>query len=199
MPRLKRALLSGLFVVAPISLTFMLLAWFVSTVDSALAPLVGFIGRPIPGLGLVTATAIVLAVGMLANNIVGAHLLEYFEELLLRIPVFSWLYSTIKQVADVFSPAGKRSFRRVVLVEYPRPSVYSMGFVTKEVSLEREGQASRWACVYVPTNHIYFGDYVLVPESQVLTLPLTLQEGIQVAISAGAALPESLPVRSRPQ
>lgn len=190
--RLKRNLLTGLFVIAPFSLTFILLAWFVATVDGLLAPLIGLIGRPVPGLGIAVALAIVLAVGALANNMAGAHLLEYFEELLLKIPVFNWLYRTIKQVADVFSPASKTAFRRVVLVEYPRPGVYSLGFVTNEFQLEKEGQGVQCVSVYVPTNHMYVGDYIVVPEDHVLKTPLTLQEGIQSTISAGASLPNYL-------
>lgn len=193
--RFKRTLLTGLFVIAPFSLTFMLLAWFVSTVDRALAPVIGLIGRPVPGLGLAVALVIVLLVGTLANNIGGQHLLEYFEEMLLRIPGFNWLYGTIKQVADVFSPSGKKAFRSVVLVEYPRPGVYSVGFVTREVCLEREGASARLACVYVPTNHMYIGDYILVPTAQVMSIPLSLQEGVQCAISAGASLPDILKPR----
>lgn len=191
----KRTLLTGLFVVAPASLTFMLLAWFVAAVDGALAPLMSIIGRPVPGLGLAVALLIVLTVGMLANNIVGRHLLEYFEEILLRIPVFNWLYRTIKQVAEIFSPVSKNVFRSVVLVEYPRPGVYSLGFVTNEIAVRGREAAQKLVCVYIPTNHMYIGDYILVPESRVLKTALTLQEGIQGTISAGASLPQEIKAR----
>ncbi|MBI5629395.1 MAG: DUF502 domain-containing protein [Elusimicrobia bacterium] len=187
--RFKRTLLSGIFVVGPFSLTFMILAWFVSTVDKFLAPVAGLFGRNLPGIGLVVALLIVLGLGALANNIMGQHLLEYFEELLLKIPGFNWVYSTIKQMTEVFSPANKNAFRRVVLVEYPRPAVYSLGFVTRDLEIERGGESRNFVCVYVPTNHMYIGDIVLVPESQVFSTPLTLQEGIQCAVSAGASLP----------
>lgn len=187
--RLKRTLLTGLFIVGPFGLTFIVLAWIVSLIDAALAPLVGLIGRPIPGLGLVVGFLLVLAAGVVADNMVGQHLLEYAEDLALKIPVFNWLYRTIKQVSEVFSPSAKGSFRGVVLVEYPRPSCYSLGFVTNELSLETASGPEKLVCVYVPTNHMYIGDYILVPARQVITTQLTQQEGIQAAISAGAALP----------
>lgn len=183
--RLKRVLLTGLFIVAPFSLTFILIAWFVQLVDRMLYPVTGLLGQPIPGLGIIAALVIILGVGAVASNVVGQHLLEYFEEMLLRVPGINWLYKTIKQVADVFSPAAAKSFKRVVLVEYPRPEVYSMGFVTNEVSVD----GRRLISVYVPTNHVYIGDFVLVPADKVKDLPLTLQEGIQAALSAGASLP----------
>lgn len=190
---LKRTLLTGLFIVAPISLSFILLAWFVALVDGLLAPVVGFIGRPVPGLGLVVAFLLVFTAGILGGNIVGRHLLEVTEELLLKIPGFSWIYRTIKQLSEAFSPS-KSSFKSVVLVEYPRPGMRQLGFVTKKVDVEGVEGAQELVCVYIPTNHMYIGDSILVPADKVLTTSLTQQEGIQAVISAGASLPAHLKV-----
>lgn len=188
MRHLKRILLTGLFIVAPFSLTFILIAWFVQMVDGMLSPVTGLLGRPVPGLGLIAALLIILGVGAAASNVAGQHLLDYFEDMLLRVPGINWLYKTIKQVADVFSPAATKSFKRVVLVEYPRPEIYSMGFVTNELKMAGRPMIS----VYVPTNHVYIGDFVLVPAEKVKDLPLSLHEGIQAALSAGASLPAEL-------
>jgi uncharacterized membrane protein len=189
---LKRTLVTGLFIVAPVSLTFLLLAWFVSLVDGLLEPVTAFTGRPIPGLGLVVAFVIVLAAGVLGSNLVGQQLLELTEELLLKIPVFNWIYRTIKQLSEVFSPAGRANFKSVVLVEYPRPGVYSIGFVTNQIALESPEGSKPLAAVYVPTNHMYMGDIVLVPAESVIYTKMSQQEGIQAVISAGAALPQIL-------
>ncbi len=196
--RLQRLFLTGLFVLAPFGLTFMLLAWLVAFIEGLVMPLTQVSGQRIPGLGLITAVAVILGTGALASNIVGQHLLDLFEELLLRIPIFNWLYKTIKQVAELFSPNGKNSFKSVVLVEFPRPGVYSVGFLTNEVSLADGEVVSAMVCVYIPTNHMYIGDYILVPKEAVLATPLTLQEGIQAAISAGASLPPLLKAKRRP-
>jgi uncharacterized membrane protein len=189
---LKRTLLNGLFIVAPLGLTVIMLAWLVSLIDGLLSPLALFAGRPIPGLGLLVAVLLVFVAGLLGSNLVGRHLLELSEELLLRIPVFNWVYRTIKQLSEVFSPEGKDSFKSVVLVEYPRPEVFSLGFVTKRVSLERDGKKKELVCVYVPTNHMYIGDFILVPADKVIATTMTQQEAVQAAISAGAALPDVL-------
>ena len=188
--RLQRTLLTGLFIVAPISLSFILLAWFIALVDGLLAPVIGFIGRPVPGLGLLVAFGLVLTAGILGSNLVGQHLLEIAEDVLLKIPVFNWVYRTIKQLSEVFSPAGRANFKSVVLVEYPRPGVYSLGFVTRKVSLETGDGLRPMVCVYVPTNHMYIGDSILVPADKVLVTGLSQQDGIQAAMSAGAALPD---------
>jgi uncharacterized membrane protein len=195
--RFKRTFLTGLFVLAPFSLTFILLAWFVAALEGMLAPLTGLLGHAVPGLGLLAALLLVWLAGALASNIVGQHLLEYFEDLLLRIPGINWLYKTIKQLAEVFSPNGKNSFKSVVLVEYPRPEVFSVGFVTNEVSLGEKGR--RLLSVYIPTNHMYIGDYILVPVEEAIHLRMTLQEGVQCVISAGASLPPVLMKEGPPQ
>lgn len=192
--QLKNTLLTGLFVIGPLSLTVMLFGWIVSILDSALAPLVGLFGRPLPGLGLVTAFLLILGAGVLANNIVGRHLLEFGEDLLLKVPVFSWLYKTIKQVSDVFSPSAKTQFKSVVIIEYPRNGVFMMGFVTNYLELDRGDRKETLLSVYVPTNHIYVGDYILVPEEKVIHTVLTHQQGIQSTISAGASLPKVIKV-----
>ena len=190
--RLQRTLLTGLFIVAPISLSLFLVLWLVALVDGLLAPLAGLIGRPVPGLGLVVALGLVFAAGVLGSNLVGQHLLELAEELLLKIPLFNWVYKTVKQMSEVFSPSGKSNFKSVVLVEYPRPGVYSMGFVTNQLTAEIGGKSQALVCVYVPTNHMYIGDSVLVPADKIITTKLSQQEGIQTAISAGASLPAVL-------
>lgn len=194
---LKSTLLTGFFIVGPFSLTFLLLAWFVSMIDAAVSPLVSFFGRPIPGLGLIVAFALIYAAGLIGSNIVGQHALEFFEDLLLKIPVFNWLYKTIKQVSEVFSPAGKASFKGVALVEYPRPESFSLGFVTNEFSLDRGKGPEKLVAVYVPSNHMYIGDIVLVPAQRVIMTKLSQQQGIQAVISAGAALPASLKAQPR--
>jgi uncharacterized membrane protein len=186
---LKRTLVTGLFIVAPIILTIILLAWFVSLIDGLLAPVVGFVGRPVPGLGLLVAFLTVLVAGVLGSNLIGQQLLEFTEELLLKIPVFNWVYRTIKQLSEVFSPAGRANFKSVVLVEYPRPGVYSLGFVTNQIDTQGPHAPGALVSVYIPTNHMYIGDIVLVPPSAVIHTRLSQQDGIQATISAGAALP----------
>ncbi|MBI5622692.1 MAG: DUF502 domain-containing protein [Elusimicrobia bacterium] len=192
--RLKRTLISGLFIIGPLSLTFILLSWAVAFVDRALAPVIGLVGRPLPGLGLAVAVVIVLAAGMLGGHVVGQHLLELVEELVLRVPGLNWLYRTIKQLSDIFSPSGKETLKHFVVVEYPRPGVYRFGFVTKELTVESDRLPKECVAVFIPTNHLYIGDCVLLPRDSVFKTELTQQQGVQATLSAGAALPPSIKV-----
>jgi len=192
--RLRHYVLTGLFVTVPIGLTVLVIVWFVSFVDYTVAPILDtFVGRHIPGLGLLTAFVFVVATGWLADQVAGQTFLDYSERVMLRIPGFNWVYRTIKQIIDAFSPDNKVAFRRVVLVEYPRSGILSIGFVTKELETElEEGAVEKRVAVYIPTNHFYLGDYVLVRPDAVFETQMSVQQGIQCCLSAGAALPQRL-------
>lgn len=188
--QLKNYLLTGIFIVAPATISLIVLLWFVSTIDRTVAvPIEAFIGREVPGLGLLLGGAFLLLTGWLASSIFGQHLLEYFEEILLRIPVFNWLYKIVKQLTEVFSPNSKMAFRSVVMIEYPRKGTYSIGFMTNKLHASGIGERGELVSIYVPTNHLYIGSFVLVPKADVVETALTLQEGIQSVLSAGASLP----------
>ncbi|MDO8757624.1 MAG: DUF502 domain-containing protein [Elusimicrobiota bacterium] len=186
--RLRRYFISGFFILIPIGLSVLVVWSVISGVDRTLAPVLDTaLGFRVPGLGLIAALLLILAAGVLASHVVGERLLVFAEDLLGRIPVFKWVYGTIKQMTEAFSPANKASFKSVVMIEFPRPGVYSMGFVTGETVLDLPaGKHKKLTAVYVPTNHVYIGDIIFVPNDQVIPSGLTVQQGIQVALSAGA-------------
>jgi len=190
--RLKRYFISGFFTVIPLGLSLLVVWSFVGGVDRTLAPVLdAALGFHLPGLGLITGLILILAAGVLASHVVGERLLELAEDVLTRIPVFKWVYGTIKQMTEAFSPANKASFKSVVFVEYPRPGVYSLGFATGETVLDLpDGARKKLTSVYVPTNHVYIGDLIFIPTEHVVPSPMTIQQGIQAALSAGAVLPE---------
>jgi uncharacterized membrane protein len=192
--RLKNYFVTGFLIVAPISITVFLFITFVRLIDGFMGPVAAtFVGKNLPGIGFGAALLVIFLVGFLASNLVGRYILEWFEDLLLHIPVFNWLYRTIKQLTEVFSPASGMHFKSVVMIEYPRPGVWSVGFVTKEVGfVPKAGGRQQLFSVYVPTNHVYVGDVVLVPQEKLIETQLTMQEGLQVFLSAGASFPEEI-------
>ena len=192
MEKFKRYLVTGVLIIAPIGITLFVLVSLAAMLDYFLAPVAQLLlGRRVPGVGLITLLPVVLAAGFLGSNIKGKHILDVMEYFLLHIPVFNWLYRTVKQLTEVLSPSGALQFRSVVLVEYPRPEIRSIGFVTNKVCLERaDGKREELASVYVPTNHIYIGDTILVPPSKLIETHMTLQEGVQCLLSAGATFPK---------
>lgn len=195
---LKRYMLTGFLVIAPVSITIFLLWSFAGWLDRLLYPVVyAFLGQYIPGLGVGVGMVLLLIVGFLSTNIMGQHLLEVVEDILLRIPVFNWLYRTVKQLTEAFTPSGSLHFKSVVMVEYPRPGVHQLGFVTHETEVERAGSWVKTYCVYIPTNHLYIGDIVLVPAEKVMETDIPLQEGVQAFLSAGASLPKKIKQKDR--
>lgn len=191
--RVKHYFAAGLLVIIPLGLAVLVVSWFVGALDHTLSPLLrALLNKDIPGLGLVSALLIVLAAGFLASHVVGQTLLEMAERLLLRIPIFSWVYRTFKQMVEAFNPDSQGSFSSVVMVEFPCKGAWSVGFVTKELELQRDGAAEPMAVVYIPTNHFYFGNYAMFRRSELWATSLTVQEGIQISLSAGAGIPSKL-------
>lgn len=144
-------------------------------------------------LGLTVPLLGILLIGLMARNIVGRWLLEFGEGTLLRIPLAGSVYKTLKQLLETFLRDNSQRFRRVVLVEYPREGLYSVGFVTGEVgpSLQSELE-ERLLSVFIPTApNPTTGWYTLVPESSVRDLDLSVEDAFKTIISAGIVNPDA--------
>ena len=190
---LRQYLVSGFFTLVPVGVSLLFIFWIVRTIDSTITqPVDAALGFHFPGLGLLIALVAMLLAGILTSNVLGERLLELIEEGMQRIPVYKWVYATVKQMMDAFSPESKSSFKSVVVVEYPRKGVYSLGFVTNEVRLEGAGGGKTVLAVYIPTNHVYFGEIALIPKEEVIATGMSIQQGIQCSLSAGAAIPPVL-------
>jgi uncharacterized membrane protein len=191
---LKVRFIAGIFVTLPAFVTAWILWVFWSKIDDFFAPMYfEMFGRPVPGLGFLTAVAIILAMGTIARNVVGRRVLALGDKLLLRVPVFRLLYPSIKMLIDSFSPERRGSFKAVVLVQHPREGTWAFAFVTSELTLESPIGKGEMVTVFVPTNNLYLGDVVVVPRSDVIFTGLTVEEGLRVILSAGTATPMRLP------
>lgn len=191
---LKLRFIAGIFVTLPAFVTAWILWVFWVKIDDFFAPMYFQIfGRPVPGLGFLTAVAIILLMGTIARNVVGRRVLALGDKLLLRVPVFRLLYPSIKMLIDSFSPERRGSFKAVVLVQHPREGTWAFAFVTSELILESPVGKGEMVTVFVPTNNLYLGDVVVVPRSDVIFTGLTVEEGLRVILSAGTATPMRLP------
>src|SRR5499427_10627869 len=155
---LRRRFLTGFFVTVPLFISVAALVWIFGIVDGLTTPFYDqLLGRRIPGLGTLTTAFAILLVGVVATNVIGKRLLQRAEGLLLRVPVFRTIYAPVRQLVIAFSPDNESGFKRVVLIEDATRG-YSMGFLTKEFTVERGGISQALVAVYVPTNHLYLGD-----------------------------------------
>ena len=191
---LKGRLIAGFFVTVPAFATGWLLWVFWAKIDDIFAPMYErMFGRPVPGLGFLTAVTAILLMGIIARNVVGRRVLAVGDSLLHKVPVFRLLYPSVKMLIDSFSPERRNSFKAVVLVRHPRENAFAFAFVTSQLLLEAPGGKGEMLTVFIPTNNLYLGDIVLVPADDVIPTGLTVEEGIRIILSAGTATPTRLP------
>jgi uncharacterized membrane protein len=192
--RLKVRFVAGVFVTLPVFATAWLLWVFWAKVDDIFAPIyVRLFGRPLPGLGFLTAVVAILVMGIIARNVVGRRVLAFGDSLLHKVPVFRLLYPSVKMLIDSFSPERRSSFKAVVLVQHPREGTYAFAFVTSQLMLEAPAGKGEMLTVFIPSNNLYLGDVLVVPTEDVVPTGLTVEEGIRIILSAGTATPTRLP------
>ena len=193
-PWLRRRFVTGFFVMVPLVVSLLALAWIFRIIDGLTAPLYrnAFAPNvPPPGLGVVTTAAAILVVGIVATNIFGKRLVQRLEGYLLRVPVFRTIYAPIKQLVLAFSPDNEYGFKRVVMVRTAKRGMV-LGFLTKEFSIESAGKVESLVAVFVPTNHLYLGDIVICPREEAFFPDMSVEEGIRVFLTGGMALPMRL-------
>ena len=189
---LRRRFLTGFFVTVPLFITIAALVWIFDVVDGLTTPFYDrLLGRPIPGLGILSTMVAIMLVGVVATNVFGRRLLARGEEILLHVPVFKTIYSPLKQLMAAFSPDNESGFKRVVLVEHASRG-YSIGFLTKEFTIERGKGPEQMLAVYVPTNNLYLGDVVVCARERAVFPDISVEEGIRIFLTGGVALPPSL-------
>ncbi len=198
----RRYLVAGVLVWLPILATIWVVSFIVQLMDRTLVLIPtpyqpqALVGFPLPGLGIVFAFVVLLGTGLLVTNLIGRRLIVYWEELMQRIPLVRSIYGGVKSfVESVFSQTS--SFRKVVMIEYPRLGMWSIGFVTAddmpEVS-EKTGEPH--ICVYVPTTpNPTSGFIMMVPRRQVVELEMSVDAAMKMVITCGVVMPPA----SRPR
>ena len=189
---LRRSFLTGLVVTVPLLITVVTLVWFFRFVDGFARPLsMYFLGREVPGLGVLMTTASILLAGAIATNVIGRRILQRGEQWLLNVPLFKTVYAPVKQLIAAFSPDSESGFKKVVIVDDPRRGMV-IGFLTREFTIDRGVGPEPMVAVYVPTNHLYLGDVLVFPRGQVLYPDVTVEEGIRIFLTGGMALPGAI-------
>jgi len=195
---MKRYLIAGLLVWAPLGITIWVLHFLVTTLDQTLEVLPAtwqpdrLLGFHVPGLGVVLSFLILLATGVIAANFLGARLILFWESLLGRIPVVKSIYSSVKQVSDTLLSDKGNAFRKALLVEFPREGSWTIAFLTgtpdRSVAPHLPGDH---VSVYVPTTPNPTGGYFLMlPRARVRELDMTVDEALKYIISMGVVGPK---------
>ncbi|HBA88420.1 MAG TPA: hypothetical protein DCZ75_10670 [Geobacter sp.] len=188
---LKAKFITGLFVVVPLGITIFILKFLFNFADGILGSYLDSLlsaildsEAHIPGLGMVTGFIVIYLSGLLTTNVMGTRILKWSDQLLSRIPLVKSIYSSSKQLTQVFKE-GKTSYRRAVFVEWPRAGVRAVGFVTAEV--ERDGE--KLVVVYVPTMPNPTSGFALFfRECEVHESGMTVEEAVKFVVSGGAVV-----------
>jgi uncharacterized membrane protein len=214
---LQAYFIAGLLVLVPVFVTIRLTFWVYSTINdpvnrwirdhtlidewfqkafyslapSWLAERVQYEGH-IPGLGFLITILLILGIGLLGKNYLGNRVIWYFEGAMNRIPLISRIYKGVKQVSEVFLERNKNLFQGVVLIEYPRKGIWSMGFLTQTDSGEiSEKLDQEMACVFISTTpNPTSGLLVILPKKDLVILDMSIEEALKMVIFGGLVTPQ---------
>ena len=196
---MKKYLITGLLVWAPLVITIWVLSVLVDTLDQTLLLLPAawhprtWLGFNIPGLGVLLTFLVVLLTGMFAANIIGQRLVQFGESLLARIPVVKSLYSSVKQVSDTLFASSGQAFRKALLVQYPRTGSWTIAFLTGQPGGDVANHLTGdYVSVYIPTTpNPTSGFFLMMPRSDVIELDISVDVALKYIISMGVVPPDS--------
>lgn len=189
---IRKIFLTGLLVMIPLLITIYSILWMLNKVDSVFRrPIEELLGFTIYGLGIIITVGIILLAGVIATNYAGHKLFGTTEYFFKKIPIVRSIYFPIKQLTQTIYGSANTAFRKVVLVRYPTPGVYTIGFVTStgvENIEDKIGKAT--VAVFIPTTpNPTSGMLVMIPEEDVIVLDICVEDAIKLVVSGGIAKP----------
>jgi uncharacterized membrane protein len=203
MSRIRTYFLTGLIVAGPVAVTIWLIWWFVTWVDNLVRPVIPRMYHPetylpfnIPGLGLIVVFVALTLLGFLTANLIGRKLVGFGEGLLNHMPIVRPIYRTAKQIFETLFSSSGSSFRHVGLVEFPSPGMWSLVFLTQPPSAEIAAHlpSTDYVSAFMPcTPNPTTGFFFYVPRRDVIELDITVEQAMQLLISAGVIQPGGEP------
>ena len=199
MATLRKYIIAGLLVWLPFAATIVIVKFLIDLMDKTVLLLppewqpANLLGFSIPGFGVIIALSILLLTGMLAANLFGRRFVEMWERILNRIPLVRSIYSSVKQISStIFDPSGK-SFRKVVLLEYPRKGLWSIGFLTNDsMGDELCSVDDTLVSVFIPTTPNPTSGFInMTRKDEITELNMNVEEAFKFVISMGVIIPDN--------
>ena len=195
--KIRHYFITGLLVVVPLYITAYVLSLIVGFMDNVFTLLPqaarpdSFLPFHIPGLGIIFTIIGIVLVGVIVTNFLGRKLVHLGEKMLSKVPVLRIVYNGTKQFMETFFAKEHEGFRRVVLVEFPRDGVYSVGFLTCKPSGElKKKTGDDSVSVFIPTTpNPTTGYYIIVPESKVIAIDIRVEDAFKVIMTGGMVMP----------
>ncbi len=193
---LRNYFVAGLLFWIPLGLSIALIKFFLEAVNNLIPsqylPTILFdLSNTIPGSGIILVLLIMLVTGILVNNFIGRKLLQLWNKLLNKIPGFRGIYNALKQLSDtVFSPSGK-SFKKALLIQYPRKGLWTIAFQTSDYQGEVAKKIGKELVnIYVPTTpNPTSGFFIMLAKEEVIELDMSVDEAFKLVISTGVVTP----------
>jgi uncharacterized membrane protein len=192
--RFRRRFISGLLVVVPLVVTYLVLRFLFESIDGILAPVVQAVfKRHIPGVGLLVTLLLVIIAGWITTGVGGGRLLKMWEGWLVRLPIIRIVYGGAKQLMESVSKAEGTSFKQVGMIEYPRLGLYSLCFLSNRLDLELKGDPHQRITVFIPSTPTPFTGFVLlVRPEEIIPLRISVEDAIKLLVSGGIVAPQKL-------
>jgi uncharacterized membrane protein len=195
--RVRRYLIAGLVIWVPILVTVLVVRFILELMDNVLLLLPpalrpeALFGVRLPGIGAVVALVLLLLTGLLVSNMIGRSLVGLWEDLLNRIPFIRAIYNGVKSFSSTILSSSSKSFKKVLLIEYPRRGAWTIAFQTAaEVPWLRVQSSEPQVCVFVPTTpNPTAGFILLLPRSQVIELDMSIDEAMKFVVTLGVVVP----------
>ena len=195
--RIRNYLIGGLLVWIPILITFWVLRFLSGILDQSLLLLPpswrpeAVFGTYVPGVGVVLSLLVLFLTGLLVKNLFGSQMVRGMESLVRRIPVIGAVYGGAKTFSETVLTDKGRSFKQVVMVEFPRKGAYSIGFITSHELEEAQAKTEQVVtCVFVPTTpNPTTGFIILVPKDEVTYMDMTVDEAFKMLLTLGVVVP----------
>ena len=188
---LRRVFVSGILVVVPVTVTLFVLYFLFQKIDGLLSPLFHkYLGYSVPGMGFLATLLVIFVVGVIARNVIGSRLFGLGELVFVRTPLVRAVYTAAKQLIEAVTSTERKAFNRAVMIEYPRPGMYTIGFASGQTELRTGDRAEAMIAIFVPSTPTpVTGFVVMLPASEVHSLTMSTEEAIKYIVSGGFATP----------
>ena len=182
--KVRAQFIAGILIVVPVIITVLILIWLFNYIDNIAQPVAkSLLGRTIPGLGFALTVLLIYLTGLVATSVIGKRLVGYIESLLARVPLFRYLYTSIKQIMVSFTTPSEAKFLHVVLVEFPKKGMRVLGFVTSESRVE---SGEKLLNVFIPTSPNPTSGYLeIVRENDIIRTNISIDDALKMILSAG--------------
>lgn len=184
----------GLAVMLPLLITIWLLLFLFSFMDGILGGVITlFIGRPAPGFGFIITLVLIFVAGYFTDYIMGNKILGVMDNLLFRVPIVKGIYSSAKQINDVFfQSGGTKEFKKACVVQYPREGIFSVGFITTVAAqeIQQKTNTDKLLCVFIPnTPTPATGFLIMLPAKDIIMLDMKAEDAFRLIVSGGVLKP----------